>query len=225
MKFLLVSSLLLSLTSASDVEFDGQMILNIDHSLDHGTTWEHRGTVTVHSTRSGSSSVDQLPLRAEQKKELKNLCEKQGLYLLKISGHVSQVDLGVHRTYASACNVLEANLVDSLTLHFDWRGKLSAVSLATSHDDKAILTHPQAIEVSKKGLNFKTKVHAQHMENGPVPDTADFIQKMEQDKMNKKEGATTDNRSFLAKYWMYIVPIVIFMAINGATSPENGGGR
>ena len=95
------------------------------------------------------------------------------------------------------------------------------------------------------------------MENGPVPDTADFIQKMEQvtgqgctditlvlarvvincwtglqiqkiqfqDKMNKKEGATTDNRSFLAKYWMYIVPIVIFMAINGATSPENGGGR
>merc|ERR1711874_161673 len=53
-----------------------------------------------------------------------------------------------------------------LTLHFDWRGKLSAVSLTTSHDDKAILTHPQAIEVSKKGLNFKTKVHAQHMENG-----------------------------------------------------------
>ena len=34
--------------------------------------------------------------------------------------------------------------------------------------------------MSKKGLNFKTKVHAQHMENGPVPDTADFIQKMEQ---------------------------------------------
>ena len=46
-----------------------------------------------------------------------------------------------------------------------------------------------------------------------------------QDKLSKQKGETTDNRSFLAKYWMYIVPIVIFMAINGATSPENGGGR
>ena len=29
-----------------------------------------------------------------------------------------------------------------------------------------------------------------------------------------------DNRSFLAKYWMYIVPVVLFMAINGAAAPE-----
>jgi hypothetical protein len=37
------------------------------------------------------------------------------------------------------------------------------------------------------------------MENGPVPDTAAFIQKIEEErKMEKGEGK--DNRSFLAKY-------------------------
>jgi len=223
MKFTLFVPLLLSLTVGSEVEFDGQLILNIDHSLDEGSTWEHRGTVTVHSTRSGSSSVDQIPLRSDQKQELNELCSRNGLYLLKVSGQTSQTDLGVHRTYAAACNVVDANLVDSLTLHLDWRGKVSAVSYWTSHQDKVVLTNPQAVEVSKKSLNFKTKIHAQHMENGPVPDTAAFIQRMEQEKMDKQKGETKDNRSFLAKYWMYIVPVVIFMAINGAASPENGG--
>ena len=46
---------------------------------------------------------------------------------------------------------------------------------------------------------FKTKVLVQHMEAGPQPDTASFIQKLEQDKLAKQRGETKDNRSFLAK--------------------------
>ena len=52
---------------------------------------------------------------------------------------------------------------------------------------------------SSTSSGFKTKVLVQHMEAGPQPDTASFIQKMEQDKMAKQRGETTDNRSFLAK--------------------------
>jgi len=215
---------LLDAVVGNEVEFDGQMILSIDHSLDDGASWEHRGTVSIHSTRTGSSSLEQIPLRTEQKQELKDICEKQGLYLLRVSGQASQTDLGVHRTYGSACNVISANLIDSLTLHFDWRGKLSAVSYATNHQEKVQLSNPQAIEMVQKSMNFKTKVVTQHMVNGPAPDTAAFIQRVEQEKVDKQKGTTTDNRSFLAKYWMYIVPIVIFMAINGASEGANGGG-
>lgn len=52
---------------------------------------------------------------------------------------------------------------------------------------------------SSASSGFKTKVLVQHMEVGPQPDTASFIQKMEQDKLAKQRGETKDNRSFLAK--------------------------
>ena len=78
------------------------------------------------------------------------------------------------------------------------------------------------ISSNLNNLNFKTKVAMQHMENGPVPDTAAFIQKVEEEKRKVETGEVKDNRSFLAKYWMYIVPVVLFMAINGAASPEGG---
>ena len=35
-------------------------------------------------------------------------------------------------------------------------------------------------------------------------------------------GETTENKSFFAKYWMYIVPVGIFMLINSAAGPEPG---
>ena len=37
-----------------------------------------------------------------------------------------------------------------------------------------------------------------------------------------EKGEVKDNRSFLAKYWMYIVSVVLVMAINGAASQEGG---
>ncbi len=52
---------------------------------------------------------------------------------------------------------------------------------------------------SPASSGFKTKVLVHHMEAGPQPDTASFIQKMEQDKLAKQRGETKDNRSFLAK--------------------------
>lgn len=47
------------------------------------------------------------------------------------------------------------------------------------------------------------------MENGPTPDTAASTQKMEEEEKSRKiSGKTEDNRSFFAKYWMYIVHCV-----------------
>ena len=72
--------------------------------------------------------------------------------------------------------------------------------------------------------SFNSKVVVQHMETGPSPDTASFIQKMEEEKLAKERGDTKDNRSFFAKYWMYIIPFVLVLAMSGG-GPEGGGGR
>ena len=68
--------------------------------------------------------------------------------------------------------------------------------------------------------SFRTRVSTQQMESGPAPDTAAFIQRMEENKRKEEKGEVKDNRSFLAKYWMYIVPVVLFMALNGAAAPQ-----
>ena len=48
-------------------------------------------------------------------------------------------------------------------------------------------------------VGFKSKVLVQPMEMGPQPDTAAFVQRMEQEKLAKERGETKDNRSFFAK--------------------------
>ena len=48
-------------------------------------------------------------------------------------------------------------------------------------------------------VGFNSKVLVQPMELGPQPDTAAFVQRMEQEKLAKERGETKDNRSFFAK--------------------------
>jgi hypothetical protein len=38
------------------------------------------------------------------------------------------------------------------------------------------------------------------------PDIATYLNRIEEEKRARQHGAGQDNRSFIAKYWMYIVP-------------------
>lgn len=58
---------------------------------------------------------------------------------------------------------------------------------------------------------------------GPVPDTQSFIKRLEQEKAEQAQGKGKDNRSFLAKYWMYIIPVVLVLMLNAQAEPEGGG--
>lgn len=55
------------------------------------------------------------------------------------------------------------------------------------------------------------------------PDTASFVQKIEREREARDRGEVKDNRSFLAKYWMYIVPVVILALLTGGANPDAGG--
>ena len=116
------------------------------------------------------------------------------------------------RSFTSACSLVESGMVDIISLQTDHKGKVMSLSLSGGS------------RTSSPGLRdtFKTKIVTNGMEPGPVPDTAAFIQRLEEEKRRKEKGEVPDNRSFLAKYWMYIVPVVLFMAINGAAAPEGG---
>jgi len=71
---------------------------------------------------------------------------------------------------------------------------------------------------------FNTTVSVMLQGTGQLPDTQTYIQKLEKEKRDKAAGQTQDNRSFLAKYWMYIVPIVIFMMLTSQQPEQQGEG-
>ena len=113
----------------AEQEMDGEILLHVQHSFDLGKTWQDRGIVNIHNTRSGASSHDQVPLLPDQKAALQAQCAVQGLYLVKLTEQKSGSEVGLHRSYTSACSLLEAGLMDLLTLNMDWRGKLMSVAL------------------------------------------------------------------------------------------------
>ena len=90
--------------------------------------------------------------------------------------------------------------------------------------------HAEAMAAKEKELAEERSAHDKAIEERDAnsadstakKDGAIFslTKKLEEEKRRQEKGEVPDNRSFLAKYWMYIVPIVIFMAINGAAAPE-----
>jgi len=189
---------------------DGELTLLMEQSFDEGSTFERRGLINVHSLRSGSATVEQSDV---DRSRLNSLCDAGSLYIVKVNSGNLPWPL---RAVADPCALIEHDLNDLVTLHLDWRAQLISVSLAVAEDK-----NDRGKKLSEN-KTFKTKVAVQSMVTGPSPDTAAFVQRMEQEKLAKQRGETPDNRSFFAKYWMYIIPVVLFMAMGGG---GEGGGR
>jgi ER membrane protein complex subunit 10 len=72
---------------------------------------------------------------------------------------------------------------------------------------------------------FNSVASLKAIEPAPVPDTANFIQKIEKEREARERGETKDNRSFFSKYWMYIVPAVILLLVSSVTNPPEAEGQ
>ncbi|CAL2047745.1 unnamed protein product [Caenorhabditis brenneri] len=105
---------------------------------------------------------------------------------------------------------------DTVGWRNDEEGKYN--SLGRTCKDRAPAASAEAESGTPKGV-----VHVVGESTLVSPDTASFVQKLEREKRAKQHGADADNRSFLAKYWMYIVPVVIFAMISSAVNPEAQG--
>ncbi|XP_046395160.1 ER membrane protein complex subunit 10 [Ischnura elegans] len=222
--FLACLLVFLNYINALEVDYDGQMTMKLEHALanDPNPEFKDRGVIDILSIRNAAVVMKQNVFTDEDRNQLKALSEADGWYLLKAtftSGDSKEAKL---RTFVKGCALYESGLSDTLTVSLDHTGWPVGISMLTNPSlcDGRIV-YPSDL------ISFNTTVFIRHMEQGPVPDTATYIQKIEREKEARERGETKDNRSFLAKYWMYIVPVVIFVLLTGAVNPEGaaGGGR
>lgn len=207
-----------------EVEYDGQMTMKLEHAFGNEPIPEFtdRGVIDILSIRNAAVVTKQNVLTDSEREQLKSLSEADGWYLLKAIFSNGDGRKAKLRTFVKGCSLYESGLSDSLTVSLDHTGWPVGISMVTTppHCEGRIVD-PSSL------MSFNTTVFIRHMEQGPVPDTATYIQKIEREKEARERGETKDNRSFLAKYWMYIVPVVIFVLLTGAVNPEGtaGGGR
>ncbi|KAF5294631.1 hypothetical protein FQA39_LY02763 [Lamprigera yunnana] len=212
-KYILIGTLftILNKIQASNIEYDGWVYINLQHALvsSESPVFTERGNVTIQSLRTGSSTIQQKPLSQSDKIKLRDLSAANKFYQLK--SIVTGTD-GTQVTFIStikACMLVESELSDILSVSLDYSGRVITVTLAVASTS----TCEGATMPLDKLKEFSTSVFVRHTENGPAPDTATYIQKLEREREAKERGDVKDNRSFLAKYVSILYFITFCMSL------------
>ncbi|XP_071809175.1 ER membrane protein complex subunit 10-like [Asterias amurensis] len=211
-------------------EFSGSVYssdnsLTIEHSFESGSNskFTTRGTLNFRSLKSGPGAfVQTTVLTAGEKRKLKELSRTEGLYKIrvpsKLGAPADNEEIQYVSTFTKACALVESRLSDHVTVHADQSGNVMGVSVLT------LKGSCDQIEMESSSLNyFNTTVSLEMTVSAPVPETQVYVQRMEEEKVQKEKGSSADNRSFFAKYWMYIVPVVIFVMMS--SGQQDSGGR
>ncbi|GMR32655.1 hypothetical protein PMAYCL1PPCAC_02850, partial [Pristionchus mayeri] len=162
-----------------------------------------------------------LPSRSEID-EINQRCDdplRDGLYQIR-SVSTANPNKPVYSS-AKPCLILRARLMHELFITISPRTR-SLLSATLFPDPLFLNNDEECPEVSSSDSAHATVVVATES-TLPSPDTQSYLDKMEKEKRARQHGAESDNRSFLAKYWMYIVPVVIFVLVSNAVNPDQGG--
>ncbi|KAF7997103.1 hypothetical protein HCN44_005380 [Aphidius gifuensis] len=201
----------------SELDYDGYLQLQLFHALndDPVPNYTERGNITVTSIRTGASTIGQMGLQESQKQDLIKLAENNSKYRMKINVRSSSGSESTFLTSVPACHLLGTELEDILAIWVD--GSAQPISITQISPGPCSLSSPPT-------NMWTTNVEVRHPDGGPTPDTASYIYKIEREKEARERGETKDNRSFIAKYWMYILPAVIFVVLSSAANPDAAGG-
>ncbi|KAH8295855.1 hypothetical protein KR018_012272, partial [Drosophila ironensis] len=202
------------------LDHDSWITVELQHSLSATSdSFTFRGNVTIPSLNSGLANVVQPPLTDEELQQLKTLAKQNDFYRLKTTVVYSNGAKSTFLTSNKACRLLLAQLKDVLWISLDPSGFVTAITASQDAPPGTFECTPEDIDKLDETL-FSTDVLIRHAELAPVPDTASFIQKVEREREARERGDVRDNRGFFAKYWMYIVPVVLLVFISGATNQE-----
>ncbi|OQV24510.1 hypothetical protein BV898_01572 [Hypsibius exemplaris] len=170
------------------------------------------------SLRINQTQIFSYLLTNAEKEQIQSAADKGELYFVRARLEGEQEDVYM-QSFCKATDVVKSLFVLGITLHVDLFVRPYAVEIGpVAQGDprlELLLEEP-----SDKPLLLMGLISVHGSQTGPSPDLEGYRKKLAKERAEKMAAETGDNRSFLAKYWMYIVPVVLFMLFSG----QMGGG-
>ncbi|XP_036409129.1 ER membrane protein complex subunit 10 isoform X2 [Megalops cyprinoides] len=211
-----------------DTDFAGFSV-PLEHSfeVDDTSRFRVRGALLLKGGRETTVSLSQGQLTEEERNTLKEVAAVDGLYRIRVPRVSVQTDRPADRqtdgyltAFVRACSLVESHLSDVITLHTDVTGYLIGVSIVTVPGTCRGAEVEDEVDLEA----FNTTLSIMGPINAPAPETALFIERMEQE-MEKKGKNPQEQKSFFAKYWYLILGGAVFLMATSSAQPPAGGDR
>ncbi|XP_056609036.1 ER membrane protein complex subunit 10 isoform X2 [Triplophysa dalaica] len=209
-----------------DTDFSG-LSVPIEHSfeVDDVPRFRLRGALQFRGGRESSVYLSQNQLSEKDRNTLKDVAAVDGLYRIRVPRVSLQADRQSERqhdghltAFVRACSLVESHLSDIITLHTDVSGYVIGISIVTIPGSCRGIEVEDEVDLEV----FNTTISVVAPVTAPVPETAPYIERMEQE-MEKKGKNPQEQKSFFAKYWYLILGGAVFlMATNSAQTPPGG---
>ena len=204
--------------------------LPLEHSFGVGDNFASRGNIMFRGSKVGYASFsNDIELTNDEVNKLQRLVADNGLYFIrsptKIGDTVPTEESNSNKTkyvqtFVKACYLYGSRLQEVITVSVDYSGNIIGLNIVSPRSPCSTGTH-----YMNTPTVFNSSVIVQQQVAGAVPDSQTFAKKLQQDAADEKAGKGKDNRSFLAKYWMYILPVFLILMLSAqAEQPAEGGG-
>ncbi|XP_002127742.2 ER membrane protein complex subunit 10 [Ciona intestinalis] len=203
-------SYLLSFAATSQDVGSGYLLL-LEHSFGDDT-FTKRGDIYFPNVKGENAAVqNEIALSMEEIKELEKLANNDDFYRVRVSTKVLGTAPSSEDSYVvgimSAKQLLEANLSNKIDILTDGIGNIISIGIT-----------PSSFGIMQV-YEFDSSVTVSMPTTATVPDTYGYLNKMEMER-KKKEIADKQPTSFFGKYWMYILPVVVFVMMSNAAQQQ-----
>ncbi|CAG8525576.1 10094_t:CDS:10 [Acaulospora morrowiae] len=193
---------------AQETDESGDLKYIVYHKLFNQPTYSERGVLVLTPSRKVtkySSSIGTLSIQ-----DFANGTHLDSFYQIKIVNE--QNPQKVLKSFTKACLLEASNFEDEIVVHLDKHNTIHHFDYYTS------IGHCNSTTVLQF-VNFKTTVHTIKSVNGASPKLTRALPLKEDGTVEKPP----EEKSFLQKYWWYLIPILILLSTSGA--PEEGQQR